>query len=286
MNFLKSCLVLSLGLSLTASAWAAAAKAPTQDHGQDPGQDPGALLVSKITQGKALITQEFKANDDLTGYVLTPAAGGLSMIVYTDHQGKYMLLGNIIDSTGQNLSAEYTDKYVTSVTAKAALQDSAKAHWFVDGKDSAPHQVYIAVDPNCIYCHLLYQEVFPLIDSGELQVRWIPVGFLKQTSPGKSAALLNAKDSATADSLLRQDELKFDAKQEEGGIKALDKSDKGADLAFTQVSENTAFFNKYGFQGTPTLIYTDKKSGKPAYYPGYLGEQAFKDLVNTMGKAW
>lgn len=250
--------------------------------------DAGAKLITKITQGKANITKEFPAVGNLNGYVLTPNGGGGSMIAYADSQGKYMVLGNIIDPAGKNLSAQYNQEYVVSVTAKNALNAAKTSAWFVDGKDSAPHQAYIFLDPNCIYCHLLYKEVFPLIDSGQLQVRWIPVGFLKQTSPGKSAALMqaSAKNADTAEQLLRQDELKFDTQKEEGGIQPLSESNKDDQGFFKQVAENTVLFNQYGFEGTPTLIYVDGASGKPAYYPGYLGGKDFQNLVNSMGKAW
>ncbi len=281
--FLK---LMFLALPLTFAATLSAATSTASSSSLMLTLDPGATLVTKITQGKAKITQEFTAVGNINGYVLSPASGsGGAMIIYADNQGKYLFLGNLIDPSGKNLSAEFTQKYVVSVTAKSAIVDAQKSHWIVDGKDSAPHQAYIYLDPNCIYCHLLYKEVFPLIDSGQLQVRWIPVGFLKASSPGKSAALLQPKDPATADDLLRQDELKFDAQKEEGGIKALD-NNKTNSAVFDQVSDNTALFNQYGFQGTPTLIYVDKTTGQPSYYPGYLGGQDFQNLVSSMGKAW
>ncbi len=248
-------------------------------------QDAGAKMILNLTHGKALITQEFQAVGNINGYVLSPKEGGQSVIIYADKDGQYMFMGSLMDSTGNSLSNNFNQKYVVSVTAKAALKEAAGTTWFVDGKDSAPHKAYILLDPNCIYCHKIYQEVFPMIDSGALQVRWVPVGFLKETSAGKSAALIQAaqtKGALAADQLLRTDELEFDTQHEEGGIPVLNNNDKDAKQAFAAVTANTQFFSKYGFQGTPTLIYTDNKTHEASYFPGYLGGKDFEDLVSTM----
>ncbi len=267
----------------------AAATPATPANLTTPSKDLGAQLVLKLTHGQALITQEFPAISNLNGYVVSPKNGGQSVIIYADQQGKYMFMGNLINAAGDNLSNTFTQKYVISVTAKSALNDVVGTTWFVDGKDSAPHKAYILVDPNCIYCHKLYQEVFPMIDSGNLQVRWVPVGFLKESSSGKSAALIQAsltKDAKAADLLLRQDELDFDSQNEEGGIPVLKSSDKDAQQAFDAVKSNTQFFSKYGFQGTPTLIYIDNTSHEASYFPGYLGGKDFENLVSTMSGSW
>lgn len=248
--------------------------------------DAGSKTILKVTQGKAKITKEFNAIGNLKGYVIQPVAGGRSLIVFSNKAGDYMMVGNIINKKGQNLTQEYTQKYVDSVLAKDALRDAEKTTWFTDGSNSAPHKVYIVIDPNCIFCHKLYEEIFPQIADGNVQVRWVPVGFLKPGSAGKAAALINAKDHATAAKLLHEDEMKFNDHSEEGGLKPLSKSAKGAKDAFAKTKVNTAFFSKYGFQGTPTLIYIDNTTNKPAFFPGFVGGKRFKALINRVGKTW
>ncbi len=76
--------------------------------------------------------------------------------------------------------------------------------------DSAPHKAIIIIDPNCIFCHTLYQQVQTLIDAGQLQVRWLPVPFRDPSSPGKAAAILNAGSDAAADKLLQEYQLNRD----------------------------------------------------------------------------
>lgn len=247
--------------------------------------DAGGKLVIKSTQGKAKIVQTFKALDNINGYVLEPASGsGRGLVVYADKDGRYMVVGNLINKDGKSLTEGYMQKYVTSKLAKDAYTQAAKTFYFTDGSNKAPHKAYIIIDPNCIFCHKLYTAVFPLIDKGDLQVRWIPAGFLKPSSKGKAAALLNAKTDKEASALLRKDELNFNTRQEEGGLKALSKnSDNAKD--FKHVQYNTDFFSKFGFQGTPTMLYKDS-SGKPQFFPGYVAGAQLKALVNKMGSSW
>lgn len=246
--------------------------------------DKGAQLVLKTTQGKATISQEFHATANINGYVIKPTQGGQSLVVYADKNGRYMFVGNLVNSAGKSLTSQFMDKYVNSKTAKDSYAEASKMYYFSEGSNKAPHKVYIIIDPNCIFCHKLYAEIYPLIDKGDVQVRWIAAGFLKQSSAGKSAALLKAGSDKKAAALLRKDELKFNTGQEEGGITPL-KDTSANKTAFAHVKANTDFFSKYGFQGTPTMLYKDA-SGKPHYFPGYVGGAELKNLVNTMGSSW
>ena len=106
-------------------------------------QDAGAKVILNLTHGKAVITQEFQAVGNINGYVISPKEGGQSVIIYADKDGQYMFVGSLMDSAGNSLSNNFNQKYVVSVTAKAALKDAASTTWFVDGKDSAPHKAYI-----------------------------------------------------------------------------------------------------------------------------------------------
>ncbi len=52
--------------------------------------------------------------------------------------------------------------------------------------------VYDFFDPNCPYCHILYERLQGLIGPYHLTVHEIPVGYLTSSSAGKAAALLEA----------------------------------------------------------------------------------------------
>jgi len=85
----------------------------------------------------------------------------------------------------------------TSRAIAGHLLDSIdQATWVAEGKGK--HIVYIFFDPDCPYCHKLYDALRPLVAERNLQLRWIPVGMLAATSLGKAAAILQAADPLVA----------------------------------------------------------------------------------------
>ena len=63
-------------------------------------------------------------------------------------------------------------------------------------------QLYVFVDPNCPFCHRLFQRLQPLIGPHHLTVHWIVAGFLRATSAGKAVAILGARGLAANNRLL------------------------------------------------------------------------------------
>ncbi len=81
--------------------------------------------------------------------------------------------------------------------AKAVLyRDLAQAHAITEGH--GPRVLYDLFDPNCPYCHLLYERLQALIGPYHVTLREIPVAYLTPTSEGKAAALLEARDPRRA----------------------------------------------------------------------------------------
>lgn len=80
--------------------------------------------------------------------------------------------------------------------ADSMLKDIHQTTWISEGK--GPHVAYVFFDPNCPYCHKLYERLRPWVKQGKLEVRWIPVGILTTTSRGKAVAILGAKDPLQA----------------------------------------------------------------------------------------
>lgn len=80
--------------------------------------------------------------------------------------------------------------------ANYLIDDIDQATWITEG--SGKHIFYIFFDPNCPYCHKLYETLRPLIARRGLQLRWIPVAMLSDTSLGKAAAILQAADPLSA----------------------------------------------------------------------------------------
>lgn len=80
--------------------------------------------------------------------------------------------------------------------AGSMLKDIGHTTWVKEGKSN--RIIYIFFDPNCPYCHRLYEHTRSAVKQGKIQLRWIPVGILTTTSPGKAAAILGAKDPLKA----------------------------------------------------------------------------------------
>ena len=130
----------------------------------------------------------------------------------------------------------------------ATLHAVEKASWIAEGNGA--HVVYIFFDPNCPYCHKLYEELRTRVGQNELQVRWIPVGILLPTSLGKAAAILDAKDPLLA---LRQNEEKFSATDGFGAVGEAFASPEAA----KHLEQNSELLKQVGGQSVPTLLFRD-----------------------------
>lgn len=80
--------------------------------------------------------------------------------------------------------------------AISLLKDVHKAVQITEGKGAKT--LYIFFDPNCPYCHKLFDELRPYVKKDEVTVHWITVGILTSTSPSKAAAILQSKDRLKA----------------------------------------------------------------------------------------
>lgn len=112
-------------------------------------------------------------------------------------------------------------------------------------------RLYAFFDPNCPYCHELYESLQPLIGPRGLVVRWLPVGILKLSSFGKAAHLLEAKNPRSA---LARAERGYRYRQ---GLKVTPRRASfkvGADLV-----RNARLLKDAGGNGVPFLVYKDQK---------------------------
>ncbi len=71
-----------------------------------------------------------------------------------------------------------------------------QAHWLADGRDDAPRKVYVFLDANCVYCVKFWADARPWVDSGKVQLRYLLVAVIAQSSAGKAATLLADPDPA------------------------------------------------------------------------------------------
>ena len=109
-----------------------------------------------------------------------------------------------------------------------------------------PVRLYVFFDPNCPYCHDLYETLQPIIGSEKLGVGWVPVGILALSSYGKAAALLEAAHPAAA---MARMEAGF-----HGGRGAIRPRRATAPVA-RALLYNIHLFEAAGAQGVPFLVY-------------------------------
>ncbi|MGC9237869.1 MAG: thioredoxin fold domain-containing protein [Thiomonas sp.] len=146
--------------------------------------------------------------------------------------------------------------------AAALLTSIGKAHWVQEG--AGPRIVYIFFDPNCPYSHKLYLATRAEVGKSGLALRWIPVGQLEASSPGKAAAILAAPDPLAAFHQ-NEDDWNF-GDSPAGGIRPL--SQPTAKVA-QQLQTNAALMHQAGLQTFPVMLYRDA-SGRAHLIVGLL----------------
>ena len=245
---------------------------------------PGAKLIGSLTHHELTPVKSFTAAPRLRGFVVK-AQNGQEAVLFTDNKGTYLVAGNVIAKDGRNLTQYYTHKYIDSEIALKAFKAIDHTTFIADGDQGAPHKLYVVWDPNCGYCHLLYQALRPLIDKGDVQVRWIPVA-IRLHSKGRVAHILDANSASEKLALIKRDEQHFNLQTEQGGIAPLKHSEKASVKRSFHVTDiNTAFFQNQHFVGTPVLLYIDK-SGHPQIVPGFVEGKQLKALINKTSARW
>lgn len=130
--------------------------------------------------------------------------------------------------------------------ADSMLKDIGQTTSIREGK--SPHVLYIFFDPNCPFCHKLYENTRAWVKQGKVELRWIPVGILATTSAGKAAAILGAKDPRKA---FYYNEDHYDR----GG--AIEE-DIATPMVEKQLKANENLLARTGFGGVPVILFHAK----------------------------
>jgi len=198
-----------------------------------------APLQALVEQGLE-IHGEFAAPGGLSGYAASHR--GREMAVYLTPDGEHAVVGTLIDAEGNDLSAAPLDTHVRSGQEAEVWQRLEKSHWIADGDPEAGRVIYTFTDPNCPYCARFHDQARPWVEAGEVQLRHIMVGILRNDSPAKAAALLGAEDPAAA--------LRAHQASESG----IDGSAQPREIE-EQVYANNQLFEGLGLMATPTSYY-------------------------------
>jgi thiol:disulfide interchange protein DsbG len=224
--------VLLVGLALAGSAaWAAS---------------PARTLRLFNRMGVRVI-RRFPTGLGIEGYVI--GSGMHRAIVYSVGGGRGILTGNLINAHGVNLTSRFLDRYLVQGGVWNRL---AHLPWVAEGAAHPRTIVYAMVDPNCVYCHHLWQWVQPLFKDG-LQMRYVFVAVLARSSLGKAARILQSRrPEATYNAL--------EAHYAQGGLPPLP-PDQIRPRTLAAIRDSTLLFGWLGFQGTPGIIVRSAQGG-------------------------
>ena len=134
--------------------------------------------------------------------------------------------------------------------------------------------IYDFQDPNCPYCHALYENEAPLIREGKLTVRYVPVAILTPESAGEAAAWLSSPHPVQT---LQHFEKIVGPAFQTGDFSHLPQQQVTAEIR-QELQENKKIFIALGFDGTPALLFR-AKNGQLGTIPGYMTASQLHQLL-------
>lgn len=217
-------------------------------------------LISKLSGGKSQVVSTFPAAEiGMTGVVLK--RGGDHVIVYVEPAGKYLVSGVVIGADGKNLSQLYNSKFMPKPDYAAMWSAASKTHFVEYGNPNAKKLIYVVGEANCGYCKRFHQDIKPLVEAGDVSVRWILMGF-DPAADGKAAGVIAAANPKQAVEALYEKGETLPHKQ-----KDLDK-----------VKANHEFTDAFGVNGTPFIL-SRNEQGVVVATPGAVRGKDLEKLV-------
>lgn len=281
-------------------------------------------IIHKLSDGQADVSKVFPGPKGLTGMVLTQKGGRPPVIAWMTNTRSSVIVGGVIDAqTNQNLTVsalrdqilggENPQNQWAAITGSSAglqgaqvhgqesapssKQDGSKAieQWISSHQKgitqpgtSGPHTLYMFFDPNCSFCHQTFmtlQQHLDILKKAGIRLEYIPVAFLKPDSLAKAASIEQKGFPA-----LLENEKRFSAGDEEGGLKAPSVEDLARDpelrRAAAVVQSNTealrALAQANGVQpGTPTFVWIDAH-GVGEIFPQSPTPQVLEQIARSM----
>ena len=193
------------------------------------------------------VKRSFPAVSGLRGWLLN---NGQDFIVFTTADGKTLLSGTLLDARGRDLTALYAERYVPKPDYREAFAELERAVTIPEGTLAAPRRViYVVFDPNCPFCHALWLALQPYERAG-VQVRWLPVAYLRPTSHTKAAAMLEADDPLQEFRRIMEGFGENDARYATRTVSA---------EARRVLDAHARIMRAFGLRGTPAIIWRDAK---------------------------
>lgn len=245
-------------IMLTALLGLTAAAAQAQDYPQ---------ALRSLDRFGVEIEAEFEAPGGLTGYV--GQAHGQPLAVYLTPDGEHVIIGPMLDASGNDLTERHIDRYLPKPDLGAVWDQLEQADWVREGAADAERVVYVFTDPNCPFCNAFWRASRPYVGE-DAQLRHIMVGILRPDSLPKAARIMAADDPAAA---LAEHERTHD----DGGIAPL--QPVPAELE-RRIRANNGLMQSLGAHATPAIYFKDEDGnvqqlmGMPRL--GVIAEQIFQ----------
>ncbi len=159
-----------------------------------PTKYPPILKI--IEQQGLTILGEMKVPGGLRAFAAK--AGAQPLALYLTPDGEHVVVGTLVDAAGLDMAATQLKEMVDAPISEEGWRKLERSTWVTDGSPDASKIVYVFTDPNCPYCHQFWTAARPRVKSGKVQLRHVMVGVIRQDSPAKAAAILEAKSPAEA----------------------------------------------------------------------------------------
>ncbi|MBN2680662.1 MAG: thioredoxin fold domain-containing protein [Acidithiobacillaceae bacterium] len=141
--------------------------------------------------------------------------------------------------------------------------------------------IYDFFDPNCPYCHSMYDEEQGLIKAGKLTVRYVPVAYLMPSSTPEAAALLQSTHRVTA---LQHFEMlaakSFAAPMGAQGPVGLPQA-KARPQTLHALKVNMAVLQSTHSMGVPAIVY-ERKNGRSGLLPGMVSRGELLTMLPSL----
>ena len=236
----------SFALSLSLASLMLSLALPAAAQGSEDVPPP----LKNMVEAGFKIQRHFDAGHGLTGWVLSKNLNVIH-IVYTTADRQVMLIGDLVDEHGANLTEKSTSTFSAHPELEPLYAQLEKSTFIETGEHDHPRRtVYLIFDANCPFCSAAYQSLKTYNNSG-LRVRWVPVAYLRPDSQARAAAILEASDPAAA---LKSNEEGFDKTKHTGGMAPLDHPTPKSVAA---LAANNDLMDKLKITATPGWIYRD-----------------------------
>lgn len=249
----------------------------------DEASIPAALKTLSKESGIQIVGDMLPAPPGMKGWAAFK--GQQPLAFYSTNDGKYVIVGTMIDARANDLTRGPLEKAVGSQLSGGVWKQLEQSHWIAEGSPAAKRVVYVFTDPNCPYCSRLWADMQPWVKAGKVQVRNILVGILTPTSYGKAAALLAASNPQQALHDHETAQFVVNRQSTPGHMKSLDPSGikplSTVDAQTRQkLDDNAQLMAALGVEATPALYWEDvggllktSLGASPSKLPGILGPQ-------------